>query len=395
MMNPCYSSASGLCDELVQAGLLDLWHLDPEWRQSQDGNASLFETLPYEWCFSQLCDAAELVLEIQARAMERGFSLTTVSPFNVRFAFNRPVWTYRSAFEVDDGGPWKAYESFCRQYLATLLLMRYRDPSSNLIFRDQPQALPLLEVSRMLRIGTYFDIDCLLHIHLHSRAHRNLPQGFFLQSGEGWKSNTKRNLVDSLRKAISTLRRKASIAHPQRPRGSQDCESNQFRHRFVREVAGLWTPRDAVVVGEDYDTHGRVLAAEAIRCAVLQSDPDRAEHIYARSQASTPVITSDPFEVLNRWQSKVDLLLAFSLSRSFGSLCKEDLAALLHRSTRLLLIESGPEGRDGNSRITPGITWKSDFETVIAFLSPWFTALKIAGIPSTRRQMVLLRSNFG
>ena len=83
---------SGLVAELVGAGLL-IPHAIVDSAPAEPATASLvirpqalpFISYPYEWCFSQLQDAALATLEIQTRAMARGLSLKDASAYNIQF----------------------------------------------------------------------------------------------------------------------------------------------------------------------------------------------------------------------------------------------------------------------------------------------------------------------
>src|SRR6516162_6270400 len=56
-------------------------------------------TYPYEWCFSQLKEAAIITLEIQLLALQHGLSLKDGTPFNVQFLNNRPIHIDTLSFE--------------------------------------------------------------------------------------------------------------------------------------------------------------------------------------------------------------------------------------------------------------------------------------------------------
>ena len=83
---------SGLYKSLVDAGLLiphnevSINHL-----KSDDAYKVLkpevieFISYPYEWCFSQLKDAALATLEIEKRALEFGMTLKDCSAYNIQF----------------------------------------------------------------------------------------------------------------------------------------------------------------------------------------------------------------------------------------------------------------------------------------------------------------------
>ena len=51
-----------------------------------------FVSYPYEWCFSQLKDAALATLEIQKIALQFGMVLKDASAFNILFIGCRPVF---------------------------------------------------------------------------------------------------------------------------------------------------------------------------------------------------------------------------------------------------------------------------------------------------------------
>ncbi|MFX8840813.1 hypothetical protein ABTM78_20880, partial [Acinetobacter baumannii] len=54
---------------------------------------------PYEWCFSQLKDAALATLEIQTVAMDHGMSLKDASAYNIQFHEGRPTLIDSLSFE--------------------------------------------------------------------------------------------------------------------------------------------------------------------------------------------------------------------------------------------------------------------------------------------------------
>ncbi len=72
-----------------------------------------FISYPYEWCFSQLKDAALLTLEIQQRALKFGMSLKDCSAYNIQFRRGKPLLIDTFCFEkYQEGKPWVAYRQF-------------------------------------------------------------------------------------------------------------------------------------------------------------------------------------------------------------------------------------------------------------------------------------------
>ena len=58
-----------------------------------------FISYPYEWCFSQLKDAARCTLRLQKLALENEMSLKDASAYNIQFADGKPVLIDSLSFE--------------------------------------------------------------------------------------------------------------------------------------------------------------------------------------------------------------------------------------------------------------------------------------------------------
>ena len=128
---------------------------------------------PYEWCFSQLRDAALLTLELQRRALAAGMRLKDASAFNVQFAGGRPILIDSLSFEVaDPAEPWPAYRQFCEHFLGPLALIAYRDARFGLMLRDFLDGIPLDFAARLLPGRTRLNPALLAHLHLHAGAQR-------------------------------------------------------------------------------------------------------------------------------------------------------------------------------------------------------------------------------
>ena len=170
--------ASGLYEELIRDGLLvPHRQVGLELAATPDAHAVLqpdrvgFISYPYEWCFGQLQDAALLTLEIQQRALARGFSLRDSSAYNVQFHGGRPLFIDSLSFEpLEEGKPWIAYKQFCEHFLLPLTLMSTRDVRCGQLLRSYIDGIPLDLGSRLLPGRTWARLSTLLHIHLHAWA---------------------------------------------------------------------------------------------------------------------------------------------------------------------------------------------------------------------------------
>ena len=171
---------SGLYDLLIEKGLL-IPHREVslDLARSNDAVRILepelvpFISYPYEWCFSQLKDAALVTLRIQRLALKKGMSLKDASAYNIQFHEGRPVLIDTLSFTAyQDGAPWVAYRQFCQHFLAPLALMALRDIRLGALLRSNIDGVPLDLAARLLPMRTRFSPGLLMHIHAHARSQK-------------------------------------------------------------------------------------------------------------------------------------------------------------------------------------------------------------------------------
>lgn len=169
---------SGLYDALVTRG----WLVRHE-EVSIDGSARAgayrvikperipYISYPYEWCFSELKNAALLTLDIQMLSLSLGMTLKDASAYNVQFVGHRPVFIDTLSFErYEDGAPWVAYRQFCQHFLAPLALMVHADRRIAHLLRRYVDGIPLDLATRLLPPSSRFRFGLLIHIHAHARS---------------------------------------------------------------------------------------------------------------------------------------------------------------------------------------------------------------------------------
>ncbi len=162
---------SGLYENLTAAHLL-VKH--EEIRRGEDciviKPEQVFVSYPWEWCFSQLKDAALATLKIQQTALEFDMSLKDANCFNIQFLNNKPLLIDTSSFEnYEEGSAWVAYRQFCENFIAPLALMAYTDLNLNGLFLMNINGIPLELTSKLLPFKTKFNLNLFTHIHLHCR----------------------------------------------------------------------------------------------------------------------------------------------------------------------------------------------------------------------------------
>ncbi|CAN5692985.1 nodulation protein NoeA [soil metagenome] len=172
-----------------------------------------FVSYPYEWSFGQLRDAALLTLELQERALARGFTLRDASAYNVQFVAGRPLFIDTLSFERrEEGAPWAGYRQFCEHFLVPLALMSRVDVRTASLLRAHLEGIPLDLGSRLLPRRTWLRPGLLFHVHLHAMAQRRYAdRGVPAESHKpvaarrGVSATAAAGLVGSLRSAVASL----------------------------------------------------------------------------------------------------------------------------------------------------------------------------------------------
>jgi hypothetical protein len=207
--------ASGLYDELIREELL-IPHerMGLEHAASNEAFAVLrpqpvqFISYPYEWSFSQLHDAASLTLEIQKRALARGFTLRDSSAYNVQFHQGHPILIDTLSLEpLREGHAWEGYKQFCEHFLLPLALMSTQDVRCSTLLRSYLDGIPLDLGSRLLPRRSRLSPSHLIHIHLHAWAQRRYAGTAASSAAKGRRMTRKAlmNLIESLASAVRRL----------------------------------------------------------------------------------------------------------------------------------------------------------------------------------------------
>ena len=205
--------ASGLYEDLTAAGLMvpheeaGIEGADPAACYKVLRPETIpFISYPYEWCFSQLKNAALAVLEIQKRALSFGMSLKDASAYNMQFRNNRPVLIDTLSFEkYDECAPWAAYGQFCRHFLAPLALAAYKDIRLNQLLRAYIDGIPLDLAGSLLPASTKFKPSLMVHIHIHAGYQARFAKSTVDTKGRSISRHAFLALVESLRSAVENL----------------------------------------------------------------------------------------------------------------------------------------------------------------------------------------------
>lgn len=244
-----------------------------------------FVSYPYEWCFSQLKDAALLTLSIQKLALEYGMNLKDASSFNIQFYNGKPILIDTLSFEAyEEGKPWTPYKQFCEQFLSPLALFSYTDMRLGKLTKDFMGSIPLEMASKLLPITARFNPSLFLHIFLHAKnqAAAISPDK---QSGKSFSRNALMGLVESIEGGIKNLHWKM----PKTPwrdyydpadHGSYEEVSLHEKKSFVYSSLKALHPKSLVDIGANTGLYSQIAASMGISVVSLDNDPTVVEQNY-------------------------------------------------------------------------------------------------------------------
>ena len=162
---------------------------------------------PYEWCFSQLKDAALTTLRVQKIALKFDMSLKDSSAYNIQFHKGKPVFIDTLSFEKANlEKPWIAYRQFCQHFIAPLALMSYSDVRLNQLLKVFIDGIPLDLASSLLPRRTNFKFSLFTHIRLHAKSQQSYSDKVIKKKDHKMSRVGFLGLMDSLERAIFHLK---------------------------------------------------------------------------------------------------------------------------------------------------------------------------------------------
>lgn len=302
-INPSYGEhydalmGSGLYEELVAGNLLiphrecpiNLAATPDAYRVLQPDQIA-YVSYPYEWCFSQLKDAALTTLEIQKRALSHGMTLKDASSYNIQFHEGRPILIDTLSFECyRKREPWIAYRQFCQHFLAPLAMMSSIDVRLGRLLERFLDGIPLDLASETLPRRSWIHPSLTLHIHLHARSIRRYAEASRedMQRSRNVGRLGLEGLIANLTAAVDRL--------DWQPRGSEwaDYETHHGytevargeKERVVLEYLSEIAPRTAWDLGANTGFFSQLAARAGCQVLAMDEDPDTVEIHYRRVKA--------------------------------------------------------------------------------------------------------------
>ena len=245
-----------------------------------------FISYPYEWCFSQLKEAALLTIDIQTTALDSGLSLRDASAYNVQFIGSQPIFIDTLSFEkYRENTPWSAYLQFCQHFLAPLALMSHIDVRLNHLLSIYIDGIPLDLVSKLLPMHSKLNINLGVHIGLHAKSQKKYANFNDKQKITKRKFSYQAfvGLLDSLRSSVENLKLK-----PAKTEWHDYYESNNNygqdgldqKERLVTEFLAAVSPQSVWDLGANTGRFSRLAIKNKTYTVAWDKDHDCVETNY-------------------------------------------------------------------------------------------------------------------
>ena len=324
-----------------------------------------FVSYPYEWCFSQLKNAALTKLKIQRIALEHGMTLKDASAYNIQFQHGSPVLIDTLSFEkYQEGAPWVAYRQFCQHFLAPLSLMSFKDIRLNQLLRIYIDGIPLDLASELLPLKTRFKYSLLTHIHLHAKTQRHYADQTQKKHTPKLSRLGFEGIINSLECAVNSLKWEQTGTEWSDYYSDTNYTSEGFEHKrqILQNFLHQSNPRTVWDIGANNGYYSRLASDAGIHTVAFDVDPVAVENNYLRVMSQhekniLPLLSdlTNPSPGLG-WQNQerasfkergpVDTVLALALIHHFAitnNLPFLNLAEFLQTICRWLIIEFVPK----------------------------------------------------
>lgn len=127
-------------------------------------------SMPFEWSFSLLKDAALFHLNLHLDLLDRGFTLTDATAYNVQFVGPRPIFIdHLSIRPYRDGEFWLGHRQFCEQFLNPLLLRSLFDIAHNNWYRGNLEGISQSDLAKLLPLHRSLSWRMLSNVVLPAR----------------------------------------------------------------------------------------------------------------------------------------------------------------------------------------------------------------------------------
>jgi 23S rRNA U2552 (ribose-2'-O)-methylase RlmE/FtsJ len=240
-----------------------------------------FQSYPFCWSYTQWRKAIITYLEINKIALSYGMILKDATPFNFFFKEGRAVLLDTSSFEFfKEGAPWLAYKQFCAEFLSPIALMHYNGQIWSSMVKANLKGLPLNFVSKQLPLKSWFNLTCLLHIHMHAKyanTEASVQQENTRKSKvqEGFTKEKLLSLIDMILSTVKKWKQAYHLDKNWQGYYEHDIESPIYLNQ-KEEIIKKWLsdarPKTVIDLGANTGRFSLLAAKEVEQVIALESD---------------------------------------------------------------------------------------------------------------------------
>ena len=278
---------SGLYEALIDKGYL-ISHSEIDYEGGDSNVYKLlvpeqihFQSYPFCWSYSQWRKAIITYLEINKIALSYGMILKDATPFNFFFKEGRAILLDTSSFEFfKEGAPWLAYKQFCSEFLSPIALMHYNGQIWSGMVKANLKGLPLNFVSKQLPLKSWFNLSCLLHIHMHAK-YANTETSIQEENArkskaqEGFTKEKLLSLLDMILSTVKNWKQAYNIDKHWQGYYENDIESSIYLNK-KEEIIKKWLkelkPKTVIDLGANTGRFSLLAAKEVEQVIALESD---------------------------------------------------------------------------------------------------------------------------
>lgn len=305
---------TGVLPRLVDEGMMvDYTIMSPDSTPDISPSATVIEasrlgfvSVPAEWSFSMLRDAALLTLSINIELLDHGFILKDASAFNVTFDGSAPIFLDHGSIATIGGtGIWTAYGQFVDHFLTPLFLEAYANVAFQPRLRGSVDGIPIREANALLRGRARRRKGVTTHIVIRNKLERS-TRGYDAESRARVavlavpRSSIKRtmqklhDLIAGLKSGVTGEWTDYENALP------YDQDEYEKKRELVVDFGRRAAGEVLIDVGANTGDFSRALADSFGRVLALDSDSGAVDRLYQRLAAGGPTtITPLVVDLLN------------------------------------------------------------------------------------------------
>lgn len=249
-------------------------------------------SMPYEWSFALLRDAALFHLNLHLDLLDHGFTLSDASAYNVQFIGPEPIFIdHLSIRRYQEGEFWLGHKQFCEQFLNPLLLRAYLDVAPNAWFRGNLEGISTPDMAKTLPLSAKLNWCVLTNVILPAQfqkgstsdkaARKNLKDRQLPLAGFRSLLRQLRSLIEKLRPANTSATTWANYATTTTYGDQEMSNKKSFVADFIRSAQA----RDVIDLGCNTGDYSKVcLQAGASKVTGFDFDQQSLDKAHERAK---------------------------------------------------------------------------------------------------------------